>query len=232
MKQLLIVILLIVGASIAQAQEEVYRAKDFSHLLGKTPGLNADLLSMHFILYKGYVKNSNTLIEMIKELNRLKKDRSLSYGALKRRLAWEMDGMILHELYFENLGASAPLSTSDPLYQQIVADFGSFKAFKREWIATGMIRGIGWVILYKDPIKGRLYNLWIDDHHINHLAGGAPLLVMDVWEHAYLTEYGLNRAGYLEAFFNNINWDAVKERHILKKGQDGKEQQRRVTAPR
>ena len=75
-----------------------------------------------------------------------------------------------------------------------------------------MIRGIGWVILYEDPIDGLLHNIWVDEHNINHIAGAKPLLVMDVWEHAYLTQYGLDRMGYLHAFFENINWTVVEAR--------------------
>ncbi|MEM7175601.1 MAG: superoxide dismutase [Chlamydiota bacterium] len=226
MKKWLFILLFAASVSGLKAQEGTYQAKDFSYLLGKTPGLSADLLTMHLTLYRGYVKNANALIEMIAKIRQAKDDRSLIYGALERRLAWEMDGMILHELYFENLGASAALRTSDSLYRQIIEDFGSFDAWRQNFIATGMIRGIGWVILYQDPIKGKLYNLWIDNHHINHLAGGIPLLVMDVWEHAYLTEYGLNRAGYLEAFFKNINWNSVRQRWMSAGKSGGKEQQR------
>ena len=75
------------------------------------------------------------------------------------------------------------------------------------------MRGIGWVILYRDPKDGRLINTWINEHDVGHLAGGSPLLVLDVWEHAYITQYGLNRAKYIEVFFNNIDWDEVNQRY-------------------
>ncbi len=212
MAKWLIILILSVQMTALQGQEVHYQAQDFSSLLGKTPGLSAELLSMHLKLYQGYVKNTNALIDQIAGLRKSGEDRTLTYGALERRLAWEMNGMILHELYFGNLGVKPPLNQQDPLYQQIARDFGSFAGWQQNFRATGMIRGIGWVILYLDPLKERLYNLWIDDHNINVLAGGTPLLVMDVWEHAYLTEYRLNRAGYLAAFFRNINWNVVKQR--------------------
>ena len=80
-------------------------------------------------------------------------------------------------------------------------------------MATGLIRGIGWVILYQDPIDGFFHNIWIDEHNINHSPGGNPVLVMDVWEHAYITEYGLDRGKYIEAFFRNIDWEVVSKRY-------------------
>lgn len=189
-----------------------FQVKDFSHLLGKLQGISDNLLKMHFTLYEGYVKNTNTIAHLLRELRMDGKDKSLSYGALKRRFGWEYDGMYLHELYFENLGGKSALHPKSALYKKIVQDYGSYEAWESNFKATGLIRGIGWVILYQDPIEGLIYNVWVDEHNINHIAGGIPLLVMDVWEHAYITEYGLNRAKYIDAFFDNIDWQAVEER--------------------
>ena len=76
-----------------------------------------------------------------------------------------------------------------------------------------MIRGVGWSVLYQDPIEGRLINTWIGEHQIGHLAGGTPLLIMDVWEHAFMLDYGTDRMAYIKAFFNNVNWEAAAERY-------------------
>jgi Fe-Mn family superoxide dismutase len=187
--------------------EEGYQKKDYTYLLGME-GFSDELLKMHFQLYQGYVKNTNLLLAMLKERER----DAYNFGAIKRRIAWELDGMRLHELYFENLGGSGSLKPSSPLYQKLVENFGSFKEWKREFIETGMLRGIGWVILYQDPQTGELFNLWINEHDVGHLAGGMPLLVMDVFEHAYMPQYGLDREGYITAFFNNINWPVVSKR--------------------
>ncbi len=192
-----------------------YQSKDYSYLFGKLDGISTPLLKMHVTLYQGYVKNSNALQDALTDMREKGEDRTIAYGALKRRFGWEYDGMVLHELYFENLGKEHPLSSKSLLYQKIVRDFGSFENWRKDFLATGMIRGIGWVILYEDPTNGILHNVWVDEHNINHLAGGKPLLVMDVWEHAYLTEYGLNREGYLDAFYKNINWDIVQKRLSL-----------------
>lgn len=189
-----------------------YEAKDYSYLFGM-PGFSDPLLKMHFQLYQGYVKNTNLLLGRFKELEQQNKDLTYDYGALKRRFGWEFDGMRLHELYFENLGGSESLDKSSALYQKISKDFGSFEAWKKNFVATGMIRGIGWVILYKDPRTGRLFNTWINEHDLGHLAGGTPLLVMDVFEHAYITQYGLDRGKYIDAFFQNVHWQNVSKRY-------------------
>lgn len=191
-----------------------YRAKDYAYLYNMS-GFSDALLKMHFQLYQGYVKNTNLLLARLKELEMQDKDLSYDYGALKRRLGWEWDGMRLHELYFDNLGGNTPLDKSDPLFQKIIKDFGSYEMWKKNFISTGLIRGIGWVILYCDPQTGRLMNTWINEHDVGHLSGGAPLLIMDVFEHAYITQYGLDRGKYISAFFENINWIKVSERYNL-----------------
>ncbi|MBS0604122.1 MAG: superoxide dismutase [Verrucomicrobia bacterium] len=187
-------------------------AKEYSYLYGM-PGFSDALLKMHFQLYQGYVKNTNLLLNRLRELEMQDKDQTYDYGALKRRLGWEWDGMRLHELYFENLGGHDPLDKSDPLFLRIVKDFGSYDNWKKNFISTGLIRGIGWVILYRDPLSGRLFNTWINEHDLGHLAGGEPILVMDVFEHAYITQYGLDRGKYIGAFFDNIHWGKVSGRY-------------------
>ncbi|PCI93287.1 superoxide dismutase [Candidatus Aerophobetes bacterium] len=192
----------------------MYKAKDFSHLLGgKLKGLSDSLLEMHFTLYKGYVKNTNNLIKALEDMKQNDQGRTLAFGALKRRFGWEYDGMRLHELYFGNLGKKVELSPKSDLYKQIVRDFGSYEKWRRDYLSTGLIRGIGWVILYRDPIQGHLFNVWVNEHDLGHLAGGMPLLVMDVWEHAYITEYGLDRAKYIDMFMYNIDWKVIERRY-------------------
>lgn len=188
-----------------------YEPKDFSHLIGMK-GFSDKLLNTHFTLYKGYVKNTNLLANLLHEYATTRQNRDYQYQAIKRRFGWEFDGMRLHELYFGNLGGTEPLSRSSELYQMILRDFGSFANWKQDFIATGMMRGIGWSILYFDPEAKRLFNCWINEHDLGHLAGGDLILVMDVWEHAYMPEYNLDRAAYINAFFENINWEVVQSR--------------------
>ena len=188
-----------------------YKAKDYTNLLGMN-GFSDDLLTQHFTLYQGYVKNTNTLNDKLEALMKGGKDRTPDYAGLKRMYGWEFDGMRLHEYYFENLGGKSPLDPKSDLYKALVDQYGSYEKWKQDFAATGLIRGIGWAILYEDRHTGRLTNTWVNDHNLGHLAGAKPLLVMDVWEHAYITEYGLNRGKYIEAFFKNIDWDVVGKR--------------------
>lgn len=189
-----------------------FTPKNFDHLLGKVEGIDDALLKMHFKLYQGYVTNTNTLLQKIRELDSTKMNRTPEFAGLKRMLGWEMDGMLLHELYFENLGKNEPLKEGNPLLAKMSDDYGSFDKWKEDFIATGLMRGIGWVIAYIDPKDGHLTNVWVNEHDVGHIVAGNPLLVMDVWEHAYITEFGLDRAKYIDTFFNNINWDVVSKR--------------------
>lgn len=192
-------------------EEQTYPLRNYSHLIGM-PDFNASLLKMHLKLYEGYVKNANDLLEKLKTMSDAGQASSYEYGALKRRLGWEFDGMRLHELYFENLGGQGNLDPNTSLFSAIVSQFGSFENWKRDFIATGLIRGVGWAILYLDRVQGRLVNTWINEHDVGHLAGGSPILVMDVFEHAYMPQFGLDRTKYIDAFFKNIDWKAPQSR--------------------
>ena len=184
-----------------------YQPKDYSNLKGM-PGFSDRLITMHLTLYQGYVKNANLLLDQLDAQG----SNTAIYGAIKHRLGWELDGMRLHEYYFDNLGGNGKLTPNSPILAKINEDFGSFEAWKKDFIQTGMMRGIGWAILYLDPAKNRLMNLWINEHDLGHLAGGKPLLVVDVFEHAYMPQFGLERAEYIEACFSNMNWNIVNER--------------------
>jgi superoxide dismutase, Fe-Mn family len=187
-----------------------YTAKDYSALIG-LPGFSETLLKNHFTLYQGYVTNTNKVLDTLEAMLKDGKAGTPEYAELKRRLGWEFDGMRLHEYYFENLGAK-PLAQGGKLAQKIAADFGSYENWEKDFKATGAMRGIGWTILYQDPANGRLMNFWINEHDVSHPAGCTPLLIMDVFEHAFMIDFGLKRADYIAAFFTNINWAAVEAR--------------------
>ena len=189
-----------------------YQAKDYSRLLG-TPGFSDQLLKNHFTLYQGYVNNTNKLAETLKAMLKEGKANTPEYAELKRRFGWEWNGMRLHEYYFDNLvNGGKPLDPNSDLAKKIAEDFGSYAEWEKEFKATGVMRGIGWVVLYLDPISNKLFNSWINEHDIGHLAGCRLLLVMDVFEHAFMLDYGLKRADYIEAFFKNIGWSVVSSR--------------------
>lgn len=188
-----------------------YQPKDFSYLIGM-PGFSEQLLKNHFTLYQGYVANTNKLVELLESLAKEGKAGTPEFAEIKRRLGWEWNGMRLHEYYFENLGGNGEIAKESRIYTTLEQNFGSFENWLKEFKATGLMRGIGWVILYQDLSTGKLINVWINEHDVGHLSGGNPVLVMDVFEHAFMLDYGLKRAEYIEAFFNNINWKVVEER--------------------
>jgi Fe-Mn family superoxide dismutase len=188
-----------------------YTAKDFAKLVG-LPGFSETLLKNHFTLYQGYVANTNKVLDILGLMVRDGKTATPEFAELKRRLGWEFNGMRLHELYFENLGGKAPLDPAGKLGRRIIEQFEDVESWEKDFRATGAMRGIGWVVLYEDAVNGRLMNFWINEHDVSHPAGCAPLLVMDVFEHAFMIDYGLKRADYIEAFFKNIDWAAVGAR--------------------
>jgi len=199
------------GSQSPAANPKPFEAQDFSKLKGMK-GFSDQALDLHVTLYKGYVKNTNVLWEELQKLAVQGQSKAPAYAELKRRFGWEFDGMRLHELYFGNLGGKEPLAQDSPLMKKIEENFGSFAAWADDFKATGALRGIGWVVLYVDPVSGRLFNTWINEHDVGHLAGCQPLLIMDVFEHAYIPDYGLKRAEYIQAFFDNIDWKAVAGR--------------------
>jgi Fe-Mn family superoxide dismutase len=188
-----------------------YTAKDYTKLIGME-GFSDTLLNNHFTLYQGYVTNTNKITDILAALLKDGKTAAPEYAELKRRFGFEFDGMRLHEYYFENLGGKTPLDKSGALAKKLAAAFGSYDTWEQDFRATGALRGIGWVVLYQDDVTGGLFNQWINEHEVGHLAGCRPVLVMDVFEHAYMIDYGLKRADYIAAFFKNINWKAAENR--------------------
>ena len=188
-----------------------YTAKDYSVLVGME-GFSETLIKNHFTLYQGYVTNTNKVADILDQMLKDGKTGTPEYAELKRRFGWEFNGMRLHEYYFENLGGKAPLNRDGKLAKQMQADFGGYESWEKDFKATGAMRGIGWVVLYEDTLQERLFNVWINEHDVSHPAGCNPVLIMDVFEHAFMIDYGLKRADYIEAFFKNLNWTAVESR--------------------
>lgn len=192
----------------------LYQIKNFDGLVGIN-GLGEQLLKNHFTLYQGYVNNFNKLNDTLVQMEKDGKYGTPEYAELNRRLGWEFNGMRLHELYFENLTKDAALGApSAALKSAIEKEFDSFEFFEKDFKAMGAMRGIGWVILYFDKKSDRLFNVWINEHDVGHFSGATPLLVMDVFEHAYMPDYGLKKADYIEMFFKAIDWRAPTLRFI------------------
>lgn len=188
-----------------------YTAKDYAALIGMA-GFSEALLKNHFTLYQGYVTNTNKVLDTLDQMAKDGKAAAPEFAELKRRLGWEFNGMRLHEYYFENLGGKGGIDKNGKLAKKISESFGSYEAWEKDFRATGAMRGIGWTVLYQDNASGRLINFWVNEHDVSHPAGCTPLLIMDVFEHAFMLDYGLKRADYIEAFFKNINWSAVESR--------------------
>jgi Fe-Mn family superoxide dismutase len=202
-------------SSNAQIKKEVktmpYTAKDYSKLIG-IEGFSEILLKNHFTLYQGYVTNTNKVLDTLNQMLKDGKTGTPEYAELKRRLGWEFNGMRLHEYYFENLGGKGGINKEGKLAKKMAEDFGSYEAWERDFKAVGTMRGIGWAVLYQDVANEKLINFWINEHDVSHPAGCNLILIMDVFEHAFMIDYGLKRADYIEAFFKNINWSVVEAR--------------------
>ena len=195
---------------------EPYKAKQFN--LSGLNGISDQTLEMHFKLYEGYVKETNNLNEKIAEFlkdGKVDQDEMPLYSELKRRLGFEFNGMVLHEYYFDNLkkGGGADPARNSGFLKAAESSFGTYEVWKADFVGVGKMRGVGWAMCYEHPDTGRLSNHWISLHQIGEVAGFNPVLVMDVWEHAFLLDYKpADRPKYIEAFFSNIDWAAVERR--------------------
>jgi Fe-Mn family superoxide dismutase len=193
-----------------------YQPRQFN--LSGLKGISDQTLEMHFKLYEGYVKETNNLTERITEFikdGNVDQEEMPAYSELTRRLGFEYNGMVLHEYYFDNLqsgGTGDPVKTSQ-FVKAAEATFGSYDIWKTDFVGIGKMRGVGWAICNQNPANGRISNHWITLHETGNVAGFNPILVMDVWEHAFLLDYKpAERPKYIEAFFSNINWNSVEDR--------------------
>jgi Fe-Mn family superoxide dismutase len=193
-----------------------YKAKQFD--LSGLNGISDQTLEMHFKLYEGYVTNTNTLTAKIAEFlqdGKVDQEEMPAYSELTRRLGFEYNGMVLHEYYFGNMkrGGSGDPDRSSNFFKAAEASFGSYDIWKTDFMSVGKMRGVGWAICYQNPANGRVSNHWITLHEVGNVSGFVPVLVMDVWEHAFLLDYKpAERPKYIEAFFSNIDWAACEER--------------------
>jgi len=193
-----------------------YRTKSFN--LHGLQGISDKTIDLHLSLYEGYVKATNALQGRIAEFLKdgtVDQEEFPAYSELTRRLGFEYNGMVLHEYYFDNLTPKAYLKPdSTSAFERIVeASFGGYERWKTDFVSVGKMRGVGWAICFQDPASGRLSNHWITLHEHGNVAGFKPVLVMDVWEHAFLLDYTPSQRGqYIDAFFANINWQVVDRR--------------------
>ena len=196
---------------------DIYKPRQFN--LSGLNGISDETLEMHFKLYEGYVKETNNITERIGEFiadGKVDQEEMPAYSELTRRLGFEYNGMVLHEYYFDNLkrgGGTGDPAQSTEFVKAAASAFGTYDIWKADFVGIGKMRGVGWAICYQNPANGRLSNHWITLHETGNVAGFTPILVMDVWEHAFLLDYKpAERPKYIDAFFSNIDWNTVEGR--------------------
>jgi Fe-Mn family superoxide dismutase len=185
-----------------------YETKTFT--IPELVGISAKNIEEHIKLYEGYVKHTNLILEELSTRN--PETDAYAIAEMQRRFAFEFDGMRNHEYYFASLeGGPTPLG-EDTLKQAIAGTWGSFDAWLARFKTMAKTRGVGWAILYFDPMTKSLLNAWIDEQHLGHLTGCQPILALDMWEHSFVSDYyPSGKAQYVEDFFTNLNWSAIEK---------------------
>ncbi|MDP3874938.1 MAG: Fe-Mn family superoxide dismutase [bacterium] len=179
-------------------------------------GISTKTIEEHLKLYSGYVKNTNMILTKIDEYVVDSENNAYALGELQRRFSFEFDGMRNHEYYFTHLDdSSTPFPKDGLLGKMIEEEWKDFDKWLNRFRSIALTRGVGWTILYYDSRTKRLLNAWIDEHHLGHLIGLSPILVLDMWEHAYFIDYTPGeKKKYIEAFFENLNWNNVEQNFV------------------
>lgn len=196
----------------------MYQTQTFN--LPELKNISKRALEEHLKLYAGYVKFSNLILEKIKEYGQDSEKNAYAIGELQRRFGFEFNGMRNHEYYFKSLeGGTQALSTENKLAKAIEAKFGSFDVWLAEFTSLALTRGIGWAMLYFDPIAKKLTHAWVDEHHLGLLNGLQPILALDMWEHAWIIDYSpADKKKYVMAFFENLNWSVIEKNYLTARG--------------
>lgn len=176
------------------------------------PYYSKETLLIHFdTLYTGYVNKTNQTGEKLKQAR--KNNDFSNIKCLEKELSFQGSGVILHQLFFENMGPSIPTSPDIQLMEQINKDFGSFETLKQQMTeAAKVVEASGWCLLVWVPMFNKLEVLQCEKHQNLTLWGCKPLLVLDMWEHSYFLQYKADRAEYIKAFWNIVNWNEVNKR--------------------
>jgi len=163
----------------------------------------------HDVLYAGYIKKTNEIREALKNVDLATANTTYStIGELKREETFALNGVKLHEGYFDNMAANKGGEPTGTVKGWIEEDFGSVQKFIDDFKASGLAAR-GWVILAFDLDEGRLRTYLADSHNQGGVWNSVALLIMDVYEHAYFIDYATGRKAYIEAFMKLIDWDAV-----------------------
>jgi Fe-Mn family superoxide dismutase len=188
-----------------------YQARTFT--IPALDGISPKSIEEHLGLYGGYVKNFNAMSALMPEYAADAKN-ALALAELFRRRSFEFDGMRLHELYFEQFeGGASAQPTSGPLFEALTKEYQKPEHLVPYLSAIANTRGPGWAILYWDPVGQTFLAGFVGEQHQGHFATLPIILALDVWEHAFLLDYGAQgKAKYVEAFFKNLNWETVEKR--------------------
>lgn len=189
-----------------------YQAQKFN--LPELTGISPKQIEVHLKLYEGYVKFTNTLRETLIELRKDSEKNTYALGEVLRRLGFEFNGMRMHEYYFSQFeGGPNPLSEQKNLLTVLAEKYGSETGFIEHFKNTALMRGIGWTILYYDPIGKTPHVTWVNDHELGQLAGLPVIAALDMWEHAYMVDYvPAEKKNYVDAFLTNMNWSIAEDR--------------------
>ena len=187
----------------------MYTEQKFS--IPELKGISKKTTDEHLKLYSGYVKNANLIIEKIAEYSKDPEKNAYVLGELQRRFSFEWNGMRNHEYYFLSLSDGPKgLADNSPLKAQITKQWGSFDAWLATFKAIATTRGIGWAMLYWDKATNILTHAWVDEQHIGQLNSASLILGLDMWEHSFYLDFATNKKGYIDAFFDNLNWEQVE----------------------
>jgi Fe-Mn family superoxide dismutase len=177
-------------------------------------GISDEQINDHWKLYSAYVTQSNNLTQQLADMRAAGEGSSPAYMDRRRRFGFEYNGMVLHEFYFGNLKAGQSVDAASQFVAAVSEQWGSFEAWQEDFANTGKTRGIGWAICYADPVTGKLDNHFVQLHEEGNIASFQPIVVMDVWEHAYMVDHPASgRPSYIEAFLSNVNWPEVEARY-------------------
>ncbi|MDO8730859.1 MAG: Fe-Mn family superoxide dismutase [Candidatus Omnitrophota bacterium] len=190
------------------------KPKQYEHLLGRTPFSKPQLLA-HFKLYEGYVAKLNAILGKLGKADRAGANYSFAeYSELKRREPVAYNGMVLHELYFDALGRAGRTRPAESVKERIAESYGSWNGWLKDMKAAASSCH-GWALLVFDPVEKKLKtNMVQSEHHVGLFVNTPILIALDVWEHAYTIQFGINKADYLKAFFDSLDWEVVSRRFL------------------